>query len=120
MRVKRADLPRLFGITRQSVHADIHEGYYRPGPDGLFDVVEVIQGRRGRSTWHGGKRFAYTDSRYGHGDVDPDVEDFLHVDTVSTWADIDRLIAQARRILARYAREKAAKPDGRRRERLEH
>ncbi len=56
MRVKRSELPRLLGVSRQQVHVDIRDGLYRPGSDGLFDLDEVQRGRLARNPFHGGRR----------------------------------------------------------------
>lgn len=54
MRVKRSELPRILGVSRQQVHADIKEGFYGPGDDGLFDLAEVLRGRSARDPFRGG------------------------------------------------------------------
>ena len=58
MRVRRSELPRLLGVSRQQVHADIRAGLYRPGHDGLLDLDEVRQGRGCRDPFRGGRREA--------------------------------------------------------------
>ncbi len=63
MRVKRSELPRLLGVSRQQVHVDIKDGFYRPGHDGLFDLAEVRSGRAARDPFHGGRREALAPAR---------------------------------------------------------
>ena len=63
MRVKRSELPRLLGVSRQQVHVDIKDGFYRPGHDGLFDLAEVRSGRAARDPFHGGRREALAPGR---------------------------------------------------------
>lgn len=56
MRVRRSELPRLLGVTRQQVSKDVRDGLYRAGNDGLFDLDEVRAGRALRHPIHGGRR----------------------------------------------------------------